>query len=755
VPGRENMIHRRLACGLAFFVAAAVVGVVPSLAGQAAAPPPAAAQAPAPAPGAAPEEAPSFPSQVEQVVVDAVVVDKKGVPVRGLTREDFRVFEDDAPQSIVSFQAVNVPSEPQAVPPPPPRVSVNTDVREQRGRTFVIVFDDMHMERAKVNPAKAAVASFLRTGVREGDRVELISTSGETWWSARMEEGREQLIELVKRLQGRYIPEVGGDRISDWEAYMIHVYEDPQTYARVLRRFQTYDAAFAQSLSQRRQDPVATQATLEDPYIRTRATETYQQATVRLRTTLDILERAINGLVGAKGRKSVILVSQGFIFDPSREEFKHVKAAARRANAVLYFVNTKGLEGMPSQMTAEFGSALPAMDVGMTLVDSVNEVAGSEDLATASGGFVVSNTNDLASGIQRIARENESYYLLGYMPTNTARDGKFREIEVKLRNGKGLTVRARKGYYAPTATGEVALHAKEGIDPVLQAALDSPWDRDKIPLRMTDYVGDEQTPGKAAVIVATEVDTHGFDFEVKDGRYCDTLDFLLVVAHLQTGEFHRYDQSVVMKMRPATKERIDRFWYPIVRNFELPPGDYQAKIVVRDARSGRVGTVMHDFTVPDFTGLRVSTPVLSDALAKSQAEDGAPGARLDVIVRREFPVGSDVYCQIDVFGAQKDPRSGMPQVLQGYFVRREDGTVLTAAMPSEIRPTSLGGLSRVSGFSLKGAQPGSYEIVMSVRDELAGRSLELREPFKVVRASGEAAPAAARSLASPPGGDTP
>jgi VWFA-related protein len=571
-----------------------------------------------------------------------------------------------------------------------------------------------------------------------------------------MEEGREQLIELVKRLQGRYIPEVGGDRISDWEAYMIHVYEDPQTYARVLRRFQTYDTAFAQRLSQLQQDPVATQATLEDPYIRTRATETYQQATVRLRTTLDILERAINGLVGAKGRKSVVLVSQGFIFDPSREEFKHVKAAARRANAVLYFVNTKGLEGMPSQMTAEFGSALPAMDVGMTLVDSVNEVAGSEDLATASGGFVVSNTNDLASGIQRIARENQSYYLLGYMPTNTARDGKFREIEVKLASSKGLTVRARKGYYAPTATGEVAINAKEGIDPVLQAALDSPWDRDKIPLRMTDYVGDEQTPGKAAVIVATEVDTHGFDFEVQDGRYCDTLDFLLVVAHLQTGEFHRYDQSVVMRMLPATKDRVDRFWYPIVRNFELRPGDYQAKIVVRDARSGRVGTVMHDFTVPDFTGFRVSTPVLSDALATGRAEGGAPGARLDVIVRREFPVGSDVYCQIDVFGARKDARSGMPQVLQGYFVRREDGTILTAAMPSEIHPTSLGGLSRVSGFSLKGAPLGSYELVMSVRDELAGRSLELREPFKVVPAAAEAvAPASARSSASSPGAGTP
>jgi VWFA-related protein len=748
------MIRRRASFALAALVAAtalAASGAAPSVAAQATVPPSAADQAPAPA--AAPTETPSFPAQVEQVDVDAVVVDKKGTPVRGLTREDFRVFEDGVPQSIVSFEAIALPSRPQAAPPRPPRISVNTNLREQQGRTFVIVFDDVHMEPWRANPAKAAVASFLRTGVREGDRVELISTSGETWWSARMEEGREQLIGLVKRLEGRLIPEVGADRLSDWEAFQIHIYRDPRTYARVLRRFETFNAAFAR----RRTGDSITQEMIEDPYITQRASEAYYQVTVRLRTTLAVLERALDGLVGARGRKSVILVSQGFIYDPSREEFKRVNAAARRANAVIYFVNVKGLEGMPSQMTAEFGGVMPPQDLGMALVDSANVAAGSEDLATTSGGFVVSNTNDLASGIQRIARETQAYYLLGYIPTNTARDGKFREIEVKLTNGKGRTVRARKGYYAPSATGEVAPPpSRKGVDTVIQSALDAPWDRDAIPLRMTHYVGEEQTTGKAAVRVATEVDTSDFDFEVKDGRYCDTLELLLVVAHLQTGEFYRYDQSVVMQMRPATKEKVDRFWYPIVHDFELQPGDYQAKIVVRDARSHRVGTVTHDFAVPELTGFRVSTPVLSDTLLSGRAEGAAPGARLKVIVRREFPVGSDVYCQIDVSGAQKDAQSGMPRVVQGYVVRRSDGTIFTSAMPSEIRPTSLGILTRVSGFSLEGAQPGSYEIVMSVQDALAGQSLELREPFEVVRAAEEtAAPAAAGSSASPPGGGAP
>jgi hypothetical protein len=253
-------------------------------------------------------------------------------------------------------------------------------------------------------------------------------------------------------------------------------------------------------------------------------------------------------------------------------------------------------------------------------------------------------------------------------------------------------------------------------------------------------VGDERTLGKAVALVATEVDVRGLDFEEVDGRFGDTLEFLLVVAHRESGEFFRYDQSVVMNVRPETRERLDRQWYPIVRDFDLRPGDYQAKIVVREARSGKVGTVLHEFEVPDLEEFRVSTPVLSDTIATEPGLTGFPGARLGVFVRREFPVGSDVYCQIDVFGAAKDDVSGMPQVLQGYVVRRSDGVQLTAAPPSKINPTSLGVLSRVSGFSLRNAQPGDYEIEIDVWDQLAGKALELREPFTVVPAVEEPPP---------------
>src|SRR5512144_3145548 len=73
-----------------------------------------------------PSETPTFPAQIEQVIVDVVVSDKKGNPIKGLTRDDMTVTEDGAPQQVVSFEAVQVPAAPSETPPPPPIVSVNT-----------------------------------------------------------------------------------------------------------------------------------------------------------------------------------------------------------------------------------------------------------------------------------------------------------------------------------------------------------------------------------------------------------------------------------------------------------------------------------------------------------------------------------------------------------------------------------------------------------------------------------------------------
>src|SRR6185369_6308265 len=106
----------------------------------------------------------------------------------------------------------------------------------------------------------------------------------------------------------------------------------------------------------------------------------------------------------------------------------------------------------------------------------------------------------------------------------------------------------------------------------------------------------------------------------------------------------------VLPLRPAGPDEaaardprgLSKSWYPVVRDFELAPGGYQAKIVVRDKNSGRIGTVVHEFEVPDISQFRVSTPIISDALQKSpEGEKAVPRPVLSI--NRAFASGSTVF----------------------------------------------------------------------------------------------------------------
>ncbi len=675
---------------------------------------------------------PTFKSQVELVTVDVAVVDGKGQSVRGLTRDDFVVSEDGVPQALTSFEAVVVPDAPRTERAPVrPAVSTNVVPDNRRGRTFAVVFDDIHLSAVQAQRARAAVAAFLQEGVADGDLVTLVATGGGAWWTARMPEGRDSLVSILKRLEGRYVPDPSPDRITEYEAMRIEEYQDEQMAWQVKRRFDAYGAVGQEKDGRgvRPADAITSTPGMIPEVVRMRAREVHLLATSRNRISLQVMKRVIESLEGVKGRKSMVLVSQGFVYDVQVEQMKDVTRASRRCNVPIYFVDTRGLQGLPAEFTAAFPLSVEPQDVVAVLADLTREAEGTEALALDTGGFVVKNSNDLAGGMRRVSNESRAYYLLGYNPTDLRRDGKFRRIEVKLRppRDKGRSVRARRGYYAPLE-GRVAQAPQRNADPAIGHALDSPFEIPDVPLRVSSFVFDEVSLDQLSVQLAVDIDTRGLDYKQDADRSTDSLAFLIEAQHRESGEYYRYDQKIELSLLPETRRRLEQTGYPVAREFTLPPGAYQAKIVVRDLNSGKVGSVVHEFEVPNVGSFRVSTPVLSDTL-----EQDASGNRRPVLqVRRSFATDSILYCQFSVYGARKDDGSLMPRVRAGYEIRRSDGVVFKRTDPTPINPTSVGALLRLNGIGLRGAQPGEYELVLTVKDDLANESVEVREPFEIV-----------------------
>ena len=129
--------------------------------------------------------------------------------------------------------------------------------------------------------------------------------------------------------------------------------------------------------------------------------------------------------------------------------------------------------------------------------------------------------------------------------------------------------------------------------------------------------------------------------------------------------------------------------------------------MVRELNSNRVGTVVHEFEVPDLTKFRASTPVVTDTLQPAP-EGSKDKPRPLPLARRVFPTGSTVFCSLEVYGATKDKTSGMPRVSMGYLIRGKDGTMFTRVDPTVIAPTSLGKLSRMLGAGMGEAAAGDY-----------------------------------------------
>ena len=700
-----------------------------------------------------------FRGGVDLVTVDVVVVDRQGTPVQGLTRADFTVLEDGRPQRIREFQSVELPAfAPAASPPelrrgsapartlpdlrhgkpadsvsPPPAISTNSAVAGRiAGRAFVLVYDDINLTRQQGAEARRAIGTFLAAAGPE-DTVSLATTSGGGLFHARTPQERATLLALLDGVEGKYIYDTSAERMTDFEAMRIHINQDTLVAARVRRRFQSYRVAGLEPVTTPggRDDMPRVGETRGDvgviePYIESRAAAVYSDAVGRNRRTMAVLERALEALGATRGRKSVVLVSKGFIHDQETRGFRDVVEAARRNNVAVYFVDARGLVATTSSFSASEGSPTDGRDIGAAFADIALDAEGAVSMAETTGGFAIRNTNDLGAGLERLSRESQTYYLIGYVPADERADGRFRRIEVRVKRD-GVRVRARKGYYA--SDGRQADREVGALDPEVGRALDAPRDLADLPMRATALVFDRTGEG-ARVMVAADVDAKYFQLEPDDQqRLTGIVELAVSATHLQTGQAFRFEQTTELRLLPQTRRQLDVWWYPVSREFTLPPGPYQARVVVRDRSSRRMGSVTHRFDVPPLDGFRTSSPILTDQVQADAAGLAVP--RPVLVARRRFASGTTLFCQFAVYNAALLASTRQPDVVAGWVLRTADGRLVRQSEMRSIIPAPDGALTRMYGITLAGVPAGAYELVLTVRDQLRPASADRVEPFVV------------------------
>jgi VWFA-related protein len=683
---------------------------------------------------------PSFPSETKLVTVDVVVTDDDGRPIAGLKREDFVVKENGVVQSILEFEAIDVSNPQTASSDSSAAEAVHTAVAENAAtdppgaRSFFVVLDDVNLTAPSAERVRTAVKKFLEVSVREGDRVTLAPTAGGAWWTGRMTDDRDDLQAALESLRGRLAPDTRRERMSDYEAMMIEVKRDQETISHVTQRYALGGLVGP--------TPTATEDDLDrDPLdlgqgyglVRATASEVYHRAKQRTLTTLLSLERAVIAVSSGRGRRAVILASEGFMHDEGLPEFQRVREAARRTNAVLYFIDARSLQGRTYGSVEDSTPPDPMINPSFTSLEMEYESmagVGAVNLAEDTGGFAIRNSNDLAGGLARISGESRTFYLLGYEPKDKSTAPRFRKLQVEVHR-PGVKVRARKGYYGgedPKAAMAAAAKPAEAAPEALRA-LDAPNAERGIPLRMTTYVLGAAAAGeRAKVLLHAEADPEALELLDAGGDTVKgALESFSTVAARDTGELGRRERLIDLNVKPDVLVQMLKTWVPVSHSFELPPGKYQATIVVRDKSSGRVGSIRDEFEVPRLPGLRVTSPILTDT---QRGPAGAPPVPIP-IARRKFPSGTRLFCSFAVEGAGRGDEG--PRVTITYEVRRSAGTVVTRAGPTPLVPDGQGALG--SKFALTLHRPGIYEMHITARDERSGEEATAVEAFIVEAAS--------------------
>ena len=686
-----------------------------------------------------------------EVVLDAVVKDKKGRAVKDLTAADFEISEDGVRQEVRSFRlvtreptAVNESNADNRVTNPKPSTGEKNNQPENTptpetsqspaaGKARIhfgalaLVYDRLSPNARSI--ARQASLSYVE-GLRRDDFVGVFGIDLSLHVLQRFTNDEGKIKSAVDR---------GLSHSSSTYASATDQIADLQNQQAGLQSQVDTGTAGAGAGN----DPSATVGAAAAQQQFNAMTLNIAQGFERMEhsqqgnATIDGLLAIIDGMKNLPGRKAMIFFSEGITLPTTvMSHFRSVISNANRGNVSIYAVDAAGLRaessdtqtgnaltrlGQARARTAgsnsdPFGSMMQDLERNEDLMRS-NPDSALGDLANETGGALIANTNDPGPKLRQVDEDLHSYYLLTYTPKNSNYDGRFRQISVKV-NRSGIDVQARKGYYALNNSYGTPVLDYEAPALAILSGASQPNSFDS---RAAAFSFPESTqPGLVPVVVEVPPNAVNYAVDNRKKTFIADVSFVVLIKDDSQRVVKKLSNQEVIRgpldKLAATKKGGMLFY----REANLDPGHYTMAAVVYDNMSQQSSTNTGTVTVPpaDQATLRLSSIVVVKKAEHPKA--GQQALRTfqfgDMLVYPNLgePVskaaGNELTLFVTVYTAKGDssaPKLSLEIARAGHSMGH-----LSYDLHA---PDQTGRVQYLSVISLDKFQPGEYELKLAVR----------------------------------------
>ncbi|MFN7927546.1 MAG: VWA domain-containing protein [Blastocatellia bacterium] len=701
--------------------------------------------------------------ETELVQIEVIVTDKAGKPVRDLKREDFEVKEDGKVQDVSYFSigTINTPArwlplEPKTKGTAPVPAPATPAPEVRAGRYIVLAIDDLHLSFGNLVYARQALLKFVDEQLTNDDQVALITTSGQLGMHQQFTNNREILKRAINRLAfaERRVTLSSSD-VPRLTAYQAELIENNDREALAL--------AINDIISKL----PGTSRQMAESQARAAARGVVAENTSLTKATLSTLENIIRSLRGMPGRKTMVMLSDGFLLGGFNQgtgyDVRQITDAATRAGVVIYALDTRGLIAMPDAFDASqpgFGNEQPPgarFSMESAAIEANRD--GLNALSRDTGGFPIFNNNDLSLGLQKIIADTEVYYLLAFEPLVSYRDGRFRKLEIHVKNHPEYKIRSSKGYFAPDDKAVAKASEKEDRERAKLAA-EREKNPDKaakkesaakvalvanaynslIPLRAiptemsVDYV--DSGKGEAYATIIAHFDVSGIKFEQANGRYNANVEVVSTIYDEKGKSVDGFSQKLAMTLKPATYEGLVKSGFLFTRQVKLPPGFYQVRLAVIKEDSHQAGSASQWVEIADLSQKQLvlssiflaaeKESVFSELPKDDKAEEekkieDQQARPVPAQITHHFTRGSKFDFTIFSYNPKHNDKGEIDAVIQTQIYAANKLVMATPLIPLHLPPgnTATAYAPYAARLTLEKFAPGTYELRLVVVDRVA------------------------------------